>query len=204
MGRKKTHKKEELLAQAMEVFREHGFAGTSADMLVERIGVSRYSLYSDFGSLRGLFEAALELYNDQIIDQRFGPLEEAGAGLTEIRNILDYYGAASTGPAAGKGCLLCNTAVEFGAGDPTGTNAVQRYFKRLSGAFRNALANAVGQGQLRADVDVDVEADHFTSVVLGLFVLIRAEAPPAVVSNAAATAKARIEVLALAGETVET
>ena len=63
MGRKKTHTRDEVLAVAMEVFRETGFAGTTAEMLVERIGVSRYSLYSDFENLRGFQNTTL--YNLQ-------------------------------------------------------------------------------------------------------------------------------------------
>lgn len=196
MGRRKTHSRDELLAKAMEVFREHGFAGTSADMLVEQIGVTRYSLYSDFGNMQGLFEAALERYNDEVIDVRFGPLEQPEAGLTEVRSVLEFYGTAANGPAAGRGCLLCNTAVEFGPNDPTGSRAIQRYFERLSGAFRNALGNAQREGQLGGAVDTVREADFLTSIVLGMFVMIRANAPSLTIEHAAATAKERIEVLA--------
>ena len=157
MGRKKTLSKDELLLKAMNVFREQGFAGTTADMLVERIGVSRYSLYADFGNLQSLFDEALKRYNDEVIDLRFGPLERPEAGLDEIRSLLDFYGKAGVGPAAGKGCLLCNTAVEFGPEDPTGSGAIKRYFRRLSGAFQNALANAKADGSLHHSADPEAE-----------------------------------------------
>lgn len=196
MGRKKTHSKDEILAAAVDVFRDHGFAGTSAEMLVERTGVSRYSLYSDFGSLQGLFEAALERYNDEIIGLRFGPLEQPGAGLSEILNLLDFYGAAGVGPAAGRGCLLCNTAVEFGPADPTGKDTIERYFSRLSGAFANALSNARARGELSSSTDIVKEANLLTSLVLGLFVLIRARARPEFIESAAKGARHLVEGLA--------
>ena len=158
--------------------------------------MSRYSLYADFENLQGLFEAALERYNDEIIDSRFGPLERPGAGLDEIVGLLDFYGAAGEGPAAGRGCLLCNTAVEFGPNDPTGQNATQRYFKRLGGAFANALSNARAAGDLRPGIDVQEEADLLTAVVLGLFVMIRAKAPTQGIENAANSAKERVLALA--------
>ena len=179
----------------MEVFRDHGFAGTSAEALVERIGVSRYSLYADFGSMQGLFEAALERYNDDIIELRFGPLERPGAGLADIRNLIDFYGAAVAGAAAGRGCLLCNTAIEFGASDPTGRGVIDRYFRRLSGAFENALANAQKQGELRESVDTRNEASFLTSVILGLFVLIRADANPEIIERAAKAANDQIAAI---------
>ena len=196
MGRKKTHSRDEILAAAMEVFRDHGFAGTSAEMLVEKIGVSRYSLYSDFGNLQGLFEAALERYNEEIIDLRFGPLEQPEASLTEILNLLDFYGSAGQGPAAGRGCLLCNTAVEFGPADPTGSGAIERYFQRLAGAFENALSNARERGQIPKSIDTQREASFLTSVVLGLFVLIRAKASSDVIEQAAREAKKNVEAMA--------
>lgn len=196
MGRKKTHSREELLSKAMEIFRKDGFAGTTADMLVGQIGVSRYSLYSEFGNLQGLFEAALERYNNEIIDRRFGPLERPDADLGDIRALLEFYGSAGNGPAAGRGCLLCNTAVEFGPNDPTRSGAIQRYFNRLSGAFFNALANAQRKGQLPASVNAREEADLLTAVVLGLFVMIRANAPAATIEHAARAAKERLEAIA--------
>ncbi|WP_150522840.1 TetR/AcrR family transcriptional regulator [Roseibium sediminis] len=196
MGRRKTHSREELLLKAMQVFREKGYAGTSADLLVERIGVSRYSLYSDFGSKQGLFEAALQRYNDDVISLRFGPLEQPDASLQHILDLLAFYGEAADGPAAGLGCLLCNTAVEFGADDPSGDKFVERYFERLSGAFANALKNARKAGQLMPNVDVSQEADFLTSVVVGLFVLIRAKAPIPVIRHAAKAAQIHCETLA--------
>jgi len=35
MGRKKSYEREVLIGKAMEIFRDHGFAGTSAEMLVQ-------------------------------------------------------------------------------------------------------------------------------------------------------------------------
>lgn len=196
MGRRKTHSREEILAKAMAIFRKNGFGRTSAEMLVEQIGVTRYSLYSDFGNMQGLFEAALDRYNDEIIDARFGPLERPDAGLPEVLALLEFYGSAGNSPAAGLGCLLCNTAVEFGPDDPSGSNAVQRYFDRLSGAFGNAIGNAQKRGQLPDGTDTRREADLLTSVILGLFVLIRAKAPSTTIENAASAAKEHLETLA--------
>ncbi|NNF24447.1 MAG: hypothetical protein HKN63_06535 [Rhodobacteraceae bacterium] len=165
-------------------------------MLIDQIGVSRYRLYSEFGNMRGLFEAALGRYNDEILDLRFGPLEHTETVLSEVLSVLDFYGPAGNGPTAGRGCLLCNTAVEFGPNDPAGSGATQRYFERLPRAFRNALGNAQKTGQLAGVVDTVREADLLTSVVLGVFVIIRAKAPSGIIEHAATSAKEHIETLA--------
>ena len=148
MGRKKSYDRDTLIGKAMEVFRDHGFAGTSAEMLVQHLGVNRYGLYAEFGSKQGLFDAALARYDEEVLGRRFGPLEAPGAGIDEVRALLAFYGAAIAGPAAGRGCLLCNTAVEFGPADPGDAGIVQRYFERLSTAFHAALDNARRDGAL--------------------------------------------------------
>ena len=185
MGRKKKYNRDSLIEKAMEIFRDHGFAGTSTQMLVEELGVNRFSLYAEFGNKQKLFEAALERYNKEVVGRNFGPLEAPTAGVEEIRALLEFYASASKGPASGRGCLLCNTAVEFGPLDPSGTKFVQRYFEHLSKAFYKALNNAHRKGGLRNSVALKEEADFFTASTLGLFVMIRAKAPAAMIENAA-------------------
>ena len=200
MGRKKNYDRDVLTKKAMELFRDHGFTGTSTQMLVENLEVNRFSLYAEFGNKQGLFEAALERYDEDVIERNFGPLETPRAGTEEIRTLLEFYASASKGPAAGRGCLLCNTAVEFGSVDPGGAGFVQRYFKRLSRAFYTALDNAHSRGELRNSVSPREQADFFTASVLGLFVMIRAKAPATFIENAAKVAIEHLEGLRVSVE----
>ena len=104
MGRKKGYDRDVLVGKAMEIFRDHGFAGTSAEMLVEGLGVNRYSLYAEFGSKQGLFDAALERYDADVVERSFGPLEAPGAGIEEVRALLEFCGSAGDNPGLGRGC----------------------------------------------------------------------------------------------------
>jgi TetR/AcrR family transcriptional repressor of nem operon len=195
MGRKKTYDRDVLVGKAMELFRDHGFAGTSTQMLVEDLGVNRFSVYAEFGSKLELFNAALKRYDEEVVGRNFGPLETPGAGVREIRALLEHFSAAAEGPVSGRGCLLCNTAVEFGPDDPGGAGFVQRYFNRLSNAFRAALQSAHEKDELRGSVNPREEAGFFTASVLGLFVLLRAKAPQAVIQSAARVAIEHLETL---------
>lgn len=188
MGRKKNYDRDDLIRKSVEIFRDNGFAGTSAEMLVKGLGVNRYSIYAEFGSKQGLFDAALERYDMEVVDRNFGPLEAPGAGLDEIRALLQFFGSVDGNPGLGRGCLLCNTAVEFGPDDPSGAGFVQSYFARLSNAFRTALENALAGGELHEAVDVKQEAGFFTASVLGLFVMLRAKAPSQTIQSAARVA----------------
>jgi TetR/AcrR family transcriptional repressor of nem operon len=195
VGRKKKYDRDILVVQAMELFRDHGFAGTSTQMLVEELKVNRFSLYAEFGNKQALFDAALERYDKQVVERNFGPLETPTAGVAEIRALLAFYASANNVPAWGRGCLLCNTAVEFGPEDPSGAEFVQRYFKRLSNAFYKALNNAHSKGELLKDVAIKEEAAYFTASTLGLFVLLRAKASPEIIENAAGMAIEHLESL---------
>ncbi len=185
MGRRKSYNREELVDKAVELFRDHGFAKTSAEMLSERLGVNRYGIYAQFGSKQGLFDAALKRYEELNVERNFGPLERPGAGVDQVRTLLEFFGEADQSPAFGRGCLLCNTAVEFGPEDPNGEMFVQRYFERISRAFNAALSNAAKEGKLPDSISLKKEADFFTATVLGLFVMLRAKAPTIVIKNAA-------------------
>jgi len=195
MGRKKSYERNELIEKAMEIFRDHGFAGTSAEMLSKELGVNRFGLYSEFGNKQGLFDAALKRYDELVVERNFGPLESADSGINEIRDLLKFYGEAGKGQAAGRGCLLCNTAVEFGPDDPSGAGYIEQYFNRLSNAFFTALSNAEINGQLKISVDTRMEADFFTSSVLGMFVMLRAKASPSTVKRTADAAITHLDSL---------
>ena len=188
MGRKKSYDRDELVEEAMEVFRDHGYAGTSAEMLVQHLDVNRFSLYAEFGSKRGLFEAALERYDQVVVERNFGPLEAPGAGIVEIAALFESFGAAGAGPVSGRGCLLCNTAVELGPVDPSGAGFVPRYLERISAAFRAALEGSRAKGDLHPDIDLRAEAAFLTASVLGMFVMLRAMAAPAVLRAASQSA----------------
>jgi TetR/AcrR family transcriptional repressor of nem operon len=195
MGRRKCYDRDVLIGKAMEVFRDHGFAGTSAEMFVEELGVNRYSLYAEFGSKQGLFDAALQRYDDKVVERNFGPLARPGAGVDEIRALLEFFGRARKSPAWGRGCLLCNTAVEFGPEDPSGAGFIQRYFDRVSASFLSALENARSNGQLSKSVNPEKEAGFLTASVLGMFVMLRAQAPVPVIRGAAQVAIEHLEAI---------
>jgi TetR/AcrR family transcriptional repressor of nem operon len=195
MGRKKSYDRDSLIGEAVELFRDHGFAGTSAEMLSQRLGVNRFSIYAEFGSKQGLFEAALERYDQENVERNFGPLESPDSGVAEIKKLFEFFGAAAEGNASGRGCLLCNTAVEFGPEDPGGSGYVQDYFERIGNAFNSALKNAQSRSELKESVDTSKEAEFLTATVLGLFVMLRAKAPHTTIRSAVQVAKQHVEAL---------
>lgn len=118
----------------------HGFASSSIDDLVTATGASRHSIYTEFGSKDGFFEAVLGLYVDTVVTPAFGQVEAPGAGLQEID---DYWEVQITrGEQAGlpgPGCLLANTMTERAPHAPEVAKIVAAHNDRLRSGFRNAL-----------------------------------------------------------------
>ena len=174
----KKYDRTELLDRAIELFRVRGFTDTSTAELVAELGVNRKSMYAEFGSKQGLFEAALERYDEEHLTNVLGPIEAPAAGLDAIREAFTSYGEASDGWVRGRGCLMCNTAVERAALDPGARRYVDAYLARLTNAFRHSLNNGQQSGHLDPDADLDELAAFFTMALIGVVACIRAESQP--------------------------
>ncbi|NIN49266.1 MAG: TetR/AcrR family transcriptional regulator, partial [Gemmatimonadales bacterium] len=99
------------------------------------------SMYAEFGSKQELFEAALEHYDRNHLTRVLAPIEAPDAGIDAIRQAFAGYASASEGWFQGRGCLMCNTAVERGALDPASGRFATAYLDRINRAFRHALEN---------------------------------------------------------------
>jgi TetR/AcrR family transcriptional repressor of nem operon len=177
MSRSKQYTRTELLDKAVELFRRQGFNGTSTAELVAELGVNRKSMYTEFGSKQELFEATLDHYDRNHLTRVLAPIEASDAGVNAIRQAFSDYASASEGWFNGRGCLLCNTAVERAALDPASGQHVAAYLDRLTRAFRQALTNARHSGDIDDEMDIDDYAAFFTTALIGVAACIRAEAP---------------------------
>ncbi|EMI5489523.1 TetR/AcrR family transcriptional regulator [Providencia stuartii] len=78
-----------LISAASEIFIQHGFEGTTLDMIIERAGGSRSTLYKNFGDKEGLFAAVIET----MIDDIFSDYETTPPAPQTIESVLSFYGA---------------------------------------------------------------------------------------------------------------
>ena len=195
MGRPKTYERDEVARKAMELFWLHGFHGTSTQALVDHIKINRYSLFAEFGTKQGLFEAALALYESEIVQWYFGALEAPDAGLDELIAVIEFFASAAGTPGTERGCLICNSATERAAHDPVSRNFVESYVNRISAAIGGTLEHAREQGDLRDDVNTEQESRLLASTLLGFFVLLRAQIEPKILQSASRAAIEHIKSL---------
>ena len=121
------------------------------------------------------------------------PLEAPEAAADAIRAAFASYADEADGWVKGKGCLMCNTAVEAAALDPGAAKFVDAYIARVTAAFRHALANASAAGELAGEPDLDELAAFLMMSLIGVVALIRAQADPVLVRAASRVATASLD-----------
>ena len=173
MGRRPGFDTAEVIATARDLYWANGFDGVSVADVERATGLSRSSVYHAFGSMRGLFDAAVTDYLDTIVRPRL-------RGLTAddvAPSALDRYlrGLATAISMMGvddvpAGCLLVGaTATSLGA-DAT--------VRQVIADYRDELFTAIRAGLLAAhpgtdDAVIDRRADSVVGVVIGAMALAR-------------------------------
>lgn len=183
MARNREFEPKEALEKAMLVFWQKGYADTSIDDLVYATGVSRYGLYSEFGSKHGLFLASLDYYQETAVKTYFGIVEQTGAGLAEITLYFDTLLNWYSEPSGKLGCLMCNSATEVAPHDKTVQKKVNMAMHRMTNGFETALKNAQLRGELKPNLDIKQAADFLTGILLGTSVMVRAGASKQTIGN---------------------
>lgn len=112
MARTKVFDEREVLEKAMNLFWKKGYNATSAQDLVDNLGISRSSLYDTYGDKHSLFVKALQQYRTEKIDPL---LKESDTDDVEayIRLFFGAVQVEALSETSSKGCLVINSAVEL-------------------------------------------------------------------------------------------
>jgi len=164
-----------ILRAAADVFFEHGFAATSIDMIIARIGGSKRTIYAEFGNKEALFTALVT----ELADDVLAPLHEPGCNeAPDIRTALVRVAERLISAYASKDLVgvyrgIVNEAHRF-------PHLAQAFYDKGPGRaareLKILLDAALRRGEIKP-IDTAVAADHFVGmardnlhlqVVLGL------------------------------------
>lgn len=173
MSRTKEFDENEVLDRAMDLFHSRGFSQTSFADLVDRLGVSRQSLYDTYGDKHTLFHAALRRYMQRAGDRverllaRPGPIREVLRGAFEV-----LIRGACEGEATG--CFMVNSMVELAPHEAETRALAQAYARRIEGAFSSRVSLAQRAGEITRRHDPGLLGQYLFQTVLGIGVAARA------------------------------
>jgi TetR/AcrR family transcriptional repressor of nem operon len=172
MGRTREYDEEAVLTGAMHAFRRKGYYAVSIKDLEEATGLKGGSIYNSFGDKAGLFAAAFARYNDTVLCRRIATHAPESAGLHGLRSLFLSLLREPRGESFG--CLITNSAIEFGGNGPPMPEGIDAAFQILSQTFADRLAAASRAGLLRRGVDPVSAASKLLVLYQGILVMVRA------------------------------
>lgn len=171
MGRNKSFDEETALSAAMHVFRERGYEATSIKHLERATGLRPGSLYHCYGNKEELFRAALNHYNEAIVGTRIATYLDSAEGVDGIEAM--FISALHEPDGRTLGCLLTNSAVEFGTAGSSLADGVDTGFSLLETAFQSHVERAQGLGLMSTETTAIATAAKILLLYQGLLVLVR-------------------------------
>lgn len=172
-GRPRAFDREKALTEAMYVFWERGYEGTSMADLTSAMGINPPSLYAAFGSKESLFREALEHYGVTEGQYTARALSGQLTARASVEAMLRDNARVYCEPGHPTGCMVVLAATNY-AGASEG---VHDYVAGLRAATRDSLRKRLHQGvedgELAEDTDVDALATFYSTVLYGLSLLAR-------------------------------
>ncbi|MEO7433591.1 MAG: TetR/AcrR family transcriptional regulator [Dokdonella sp.] len=160
------------LDQAMRLFWQSGYEGTSLGALTKAMGVTAPSIYAAFGDKKQLFLEAVSRYvSGPVTAQTL--IDDAPDAHAAATALLRTSAIGFTGASTPRGCLLATSTISCSpaAADVQRQLAVIR--KKIEARIKEKIADDVRKGVLPSGVDADALAGFVMATIQGLSTLAR-------------------------------
>ncbi|MBL0739240.1 TetR/AcrR family transcriptional regulator [Flavobacterium sp. GN10] len=174
MARTKEFNEDQALDKAIEIFWHKGYNGTSAQDLVNHLGLSRSSLYDTFGDKQKLFVKSLKRYQKQNLDSLKELFENSENIKTALTEIFKQAVVESLQDRITKGCFMVNSSVELAMHDPEIAKIVHDNQKTVEDIFSQAIKKGQELGQISDKQEARSLARFIFNNYSGIRVLARA------------------------------
>jgi len=168
MPRPKEFDRETALREAIQVFCDGGFEGTSTDDLLRGMDISRQSMYDTFGDKRTLYLEALRHYITERVANQIRILSAEASALKGLEATLNW--AAFAGSQEGStGCMGLGAISEFGRSD----HEIASLIDTAEGTLQSALLHRIDEGKSRGEISADVDTRAATDFLRATFSAIK-------------------------------
>src|ERR1700756_31363 len=168
---------------AIGVFREHGFEGASAEMLVNAMGIGRQSLYDTFGDKWQLYRSAVRRYGMGDCAAHFEALRSGVRAVDGIGAMLRRVVKTAYQPCLGVGSIC-----EFGISRHDLAEVHAPLAKTLRDAIAARVRDAQREGDVATALDPEAIAEFLIANIAGIRVAGRGGADRATLTSLAAMA----------------
>lgn len=150
--------KDNVLNKAMLLFWENGYSNTSFENIIERLELSRSSIYNSFGDKRTLFIESLKFYINNESKSLISSLNKLPPTCESIRIILQEIVYANLYGKHPKGCLVVNTAIEFANHDKEIRQIIENNAKEVVSAFSYFIMEGQKNGSINNLINAEALA----------------------------------------------
>lgn len=164
MPRKKEYIEKEVLEKAMNLFWRKGYEGTSMQMLEKEMGINKFSIYSSFGSKKGLFIESMKLYRTKlsVITDK---LNKSSNGIVGIKQYFYDFVDFAKETSFCKGCLITNTANEV---DKNTDPKILAEVSKFSYDIRQLFLKKLKEDATKNEKTIEEQADYLIISIVGL------------------------------------
>ncbi len=172
-GRPKNFDRLIALHQAMKLFWERGYEGTSFDDLTAAMGISPSSFYNSFGSKERLYQEATEAYMARSTEWFTAELEAATNAKTAFHRLLNAAAREFTQSDLPMGCMISLAGTHVPPALTTLRDRMAGYRGAAQFAMADRIRRGIDEGDVPKDTNVDALAAFYSALSRGMVVQAR-------------------------------
>jgi TetR/AcrR family transcriptional regulator, transcriptional repressor for nem operon len=147
MARTKVFNEEEVLNKALDLFWEKGYHATSAQDLVDGLGISRSSLYDTYGDKYQLFKNSLLQYRKRFAGDMINMIHKSTDPEKTLKDVFHYVVAESLHSQCTKGCFMVNSSIELAPHNSEVADIVNSNMRDIEDALFQLIKKGQEAGQ---------------------------------------------------------
>lgn len=156
-----------ILDAALGLASHMGLEGLSIGALAELTGMSKSGVFAHFGSREELQIAVVREYHARFEAEVFAPAMGEPRGLPRLRALIERW-LKRVSHEIDSGCIYISGAVEFDDRPGPVRDALAQMVQTWRRALERAIEQAVREGHLRADTDVQQMLFEIHGLILAL------------------------------------
>lgn len=167
MATKADKTKQFILEKVAPIFNRNGYVGTTLADITAATGLTKGAIYGNFKDKEELAVKAFDYNVKTILLRITEKMEEAETPLGRLRKIFEFYREYYNHTMIAGGCPVLNIGVDANHRDPILFARVQEIIRRLLTSIIELLHEAVLEGQLDPNMDIDKATKNIFSMIQG-------------------------------------
>ncbi len=179
MPRTPEYDRSAVIAEAMSVFWERGYARTSVGHLTRATGLQPGSLYAAFGSKKGVFLEVLDEYNRDFLARVRALRRADGSASAALRELLEDIVDDTRSGHDRRGCLSVNALLELARHEPDVAERIEAHNASVRRAFAELIERGQRDGDIATTGDPDALSAFLVNNIWGMRIMCRGRPDPA-------------------------